>query len=105
LLAEGDTQAMVARVDWPAYLNTRSSAGVPPFLREFASSVPSRTASIRSSAPTAEGRAEIEAAPVGRRSALITALVTRVAAGVVGFSMDRQIDPRTPLVELGLDSL
>jgi len=105
LLAEGDTQAMVARVDWPAYLNTRSSAGVPPFLREFASSVPSRTASIRSIAPTAEGRAEIEAAPVGRRSALITALVTRVAAGVVGFSMDRQIDPRTPLVELGLDSL
>jgi acyl transferase domain-containing protein/acyl carrier protein len=105
LLEEGDTQAMVARVDWPAYLGTRSAAGVPPFLRAFASSVPARAATIRVAAPTADSRAEIEAAPVGRRPALITALVTRVAAGVVGFTMDRQIDPRTPLVDLGLDSL
>jgi acyl transferase domain-containing protein/acyl carrier protein len=105
LLAEGDAQAMVARVDWPAYLDTRSAASVPPFLREFASSVPPRAAAIGATAPAVDSRAEIEAAPVGRRPALITALVTRVAAGVVGFAMDRQIDPRTPLVELGLDSL
>lgn len=105
LLAEGDRQAMVARVDWPAYLGTRSVGSVPPFFRELASSAAPRASAIPATTPTMDARAEIEAAPTGRRPALITALVTRIAAGVVGFSVDRQIDPRVPLVDLGLDSL
>ena len=106
LLAEGDAQAMVARIDWPVYLGACSILGVPPFLREFVSAGTSRAASGSGGRPhPANGRAEIEAAPVARRSALISALVTRIAAGVIGFAADRQIDPRTPLRDLGLDSL
>jgi acyl transferase domain-containing protein/acyl carrier protein len=105
LLAEGDAQAMVARIDWPVYLGTRSASGVPPFFGEFVSAKPSRAAAVQAAAPSADGRAEIEAAPVARRPALISALVTRIAAGVIGFAADRQIDPRTPLGDLGLDSL
>ena len=105
LLAEGDAQAMVARIDWPVYLGACSIFGVPPFLREFVSAGLSRAARVQAAAPSANGRAEIEAAPVARRSALISALVTRIAAGVIGFAADRQIDARTPLRDLGLDSL
>ena len=65
----------------------------------------SRASAPQIAAAPADGRAEIEAAPCARRSALITALVTRIAAGVVGFAADRQVDPRMPLAELGLDSL
>jgi NADPH:quinone reductase-like Zn-dependent oxidoreductase/acyl carrier protein len=105
LLAEGDAQAMVARIDWPVYLGTRAATGVPRFLGEFVSVRPSRAATVQPNARSAEERAQIEAAPVARRPALISALVTRIAAGVIGFSADRQIDPRTPLADLGLDSL
>ncbi len=105
LLADGDVQAMVARIDWPTYLAMRSTSGVPPFLDELATAEPPRARAAQTAAAPADGRAEIEAAPVGRRPALITALVTRIAAGVVGFAADRQIDPRMPLSELGLDSL
>jgi acyl carrier protein len=105
LLAEGDAQAMVARIDWPVYLRTHSSSGVLPFLRGFASSASQPAAAATAPTSSVDERMAIEAAPIGRRAALITALVTRIAAGVIGFAMDRQIDPRTPLIELGLDSL
>jgi acyl carrier protein len=104
-LAEGDAQAMVARIDWPVYLRTHSSSGVLPFLRGFASSASQPAAAVTAPTPSVDERMAIEAAPIGRRAALIAALVTRIAAGVIGFAMDRQIDPRTPLIELGLDSL
>jgi acyl carrier protein len=78
---------------------------VPPFLGELANAEPPRAIASQATATPADGRAEIEAAPVARRPVLITALVTRIAAGVVGFAADRQIDPRMPLGELGLDSL
>jgi NADPH:quinone reductase-like Zn-dependent oxidoreductase/acyl carrier protein len=105
LLAEGNAQAMFARVDWPVYLGTRWASGVPPFLSDFVSARPSRAAAVQVAAPSADGRGEIEVAPIARRPALISALVTRIAAGVIGFAADRQIDPRTPLADLGLDSL
>jgi acyl carrier protein len=105
LLAGGDAQAMVARIDWPTYLAMRSTSGVPPFLDAITTAEPLRASAPQIAAAPADGRAEIEAAPCARRSALITALVTRIAAGVVGFAADRQVDPRMPLAELGLDSL
>ena len=107
LLADGDVQAMVARIDWPSYLAARSASGAPAFLSELAKAEPPRAAAAvaQTAAAVADGRAEIEAAPASRRPVLIAALVTRIAAGVVGFAADRQIDPRTPLGELGLDSL
>jgi len=83
----------------------RSTSGVPPFFGNLANPELPRDGASRIAATPADGRAEIEAAPVGRRPALITGLVTRIAAAVIGFAADRQIDPRMPLSELGLDSL
>lgn len=105
LLAEGDTQAMVARIDWPVYLGTRAAAGVTPFFGELLNASPSRVVSAQAAVVPVDHRAEIEAAPIARRAALISALVTRIAADVIGFAEDRDIDPRMPLAELGLDSL
>jgi NADPH:quinone reductase-like Zn-dependent oxidoreductase/NAD(P)-dependent dehydrogenase (short-subunit alcohol dehydrogenase family)/acyl carrier protein len=105
LLAEGDAQVVVARIDWPVYLGTRSVSGVPPFLGEFVAAKPPRTSAVRAADSSVDARAAIEAAPVARRPALISDLLTRIAAGVIGFAADRQIDPRTPLGDLGLDSL
>lgn len=105
LLAEGDAQVTVARVDWPVYLGSRAASGVPPFFAELVSATAPRVAAVQASAASADARTEVEAAPVARRPALISALVTRIAAGVIGFAADREIDPRMPLAELGLDSL
>ena len=96
-------QAAVAAIDWTAYIANRGRTS--PFLREVAcGSVPVPRRQIGKPSAT-QVRAEIERAPIGRRGSLITAIVAREAAAVIGFAADREIDPRQPLGDLGLDLL
>jgi acyl carrier protein len=97
-------QAAFAAIDWTAYIANRHR-GTPQFLREVVGDgVP--TARPQMAKPSAtQARVEIERAPIGRRSSLITATIARESAAVIGFGADREIDPRQPLGDLGLDSL
>lgn len=103
LLTRGP-QAAVAAIDWTAYIASRRR-GSPPFLREVAcESAPAPLPQTAKSSPT-QVQVEIERAPIGRRRSLITATIAREAAAVIGYAADREIDPRQPLGDLGLDSL
>lgn len=97
-------QAAAAAIDWTAYVVSRRS-GTSPFLREVvAEGMPALLPEIAKPSAT-QVRAEIERAPIGRRSSLILATIAAEAADVIGFAADREIDPDQPLGDLGLDSL
>jgi acyl carrier protein len=62
-------------------------------------------AAADSAAPADDLRQQLLAAPESRRHALVTTFVRDHAARALGLAAANMIDPRTPLGELGLDSL
>ena len=91
---------MVLPVDWPRYLNGRPT---PAFLSELA--VAPKTAAPVAAAAKADLLTQLADLPAGRRRPTIAAFVREVALTSLGLDTSRAIDPRTPLGELGLDSL
>jgi acyl transferase domain-containing protein len=106
LEAAGGANAAVLRVDWARFLGERRS---PAFLSEVAAGAAAKGAAARAdAAPRAaehDLRAQLRDAPAGRRPKLVGAFVRERALKTLGLDPARPVDPRTPLGELGLDSL
>jgi len=102
----------VMRIRWPDFLRSHGHAVGDPFLSRFRTERrhraprPDRAASTEPAAtPQRDLRAELAAAPSGRRTALLLDHVRGCAGRVLGLSTDQPLDPRQPLQEMGLDSL
>jgi acyl carrier protein len=109
LLGEGRAQVAVAPVEWQKYVQHLNRATVPPFLSEVAGAVRHATAKA-AGAPAAAGHADgirkaLAAAPPARKRPLMAGFVRERALRALGVDPARAVDPRTPLGELGLDSL
>ncbi len=107
LLAGGAVQAVAIQADWPRYLAQLGGARGNPLLAQLAAPVatPAAPSAAGPAAQRIDLRAQLAEAPEARRRPLLQALVQERALRALGMDASRPIDPRTPLGELGLDSL
>ena len=105
LLERGAHQAAVLPIDWPRYIGQRRE--IPVYLSALADQSVDAADSVktRESGAVSSLVEQLAAAPAGRRRPLIAAMVRDKAVRALGLSPSKQIDPRMPLGELGLDSL
>jgi NAD(P)-dependent dehydrogenase (short-subunit alcohol dehydrogenase family)/acyl carrier protein len=101
LLADGAAQVAVLPVDWHRYLAGKQ---VPAFLSEVAGT-PAAAAPPAAARRPADLRMQLAEAPRGQWRKLVQAFVRERALRALGLDPSRPVDPRTPLGELGLDSL
>lgn len=113
LLTSRRAQAMVLPVDWRRFAQARGQ--VPSLLANVVAAT--TTSDVRDErrrdreAPdtkTTRGpglREQLAATPSARRRAVVQAFVRERAQRALGIDASRPIDPRTPLGDLGLDSL
>jgi hypothetical protein len=95
-------QVGVAPVQWPVFLQ-RFAGRVPPFFAEFAGAARPHAAEGAAAAQPDVVR-RIEEAPPHRRRDILLSYVQEQSARVLALPV-AQVDDRTPLNELGLDSL
>lgn len=106
-LIDGEAvQATALQADWPRYL-AQAGARSDPLLsllaaRDTQSAVTEVTGAA---AQRADIRAQLADAPESRRRPLLLGLVQERALRALGMDAGRPVDPRTPLGDLGLDSL
>jgi acyl transferase domain-containing protein len=107
LLAEPGAQVAVVPIDWRRFLAHSAGGKVPAFFTELAGleAAAAPTAKAAVAAAPVELRAELEAAPQGRRRPMVAAFVRERALRALGVDPSRAVDPQTPLGEMGLDSL
>jgi acyl transferase domain-containing protein len=106
LLGQPRPQVAVLPIEWSRFLEQSKHETTPAFLSELANA--SRAVAAPAATATARDvdlRAQLAAAPAGRRRALVAAFVRERALRALGLDASRAVDPRTPLGELGLDSL
>jgi NADPH:quinone reductase-like Zn-dependent oxidoreductase/SAM-dependent methyltransferase/acyl carrier protein len=96
-------QVGVSPLDWSVVLQTSRPGGPPPYLADHIEAARSHTVAP-SPAPVADIGAKLQAAPPHRRHAMLLEFVREQSAHVLALSPDN-LDARTPLGDLGLDSL
>jgi NAD(P)-dependent dehydrogenase (short-subunit alcohol dehydrogenase family)/acyl carrier protein len=108
LLESDVTQAAVLPVDWSRYLARFTQGAVPAFFADVSgasSSTQVGKAQERASPQSAGLLQQVTDAPESRRRPLVAAFVRERALRALGVDLGKQVDPRTPLGDLGLDSL
>ena len=108
LMQRGATQAAVVPIDWKRYGAQAARAGSSAFVREVAGALrePSQARGANvAAAPPIDLRTQLREAREGRRRPMLATFVRECALRALGLDPARTIDPRTPLGELGLDSL
>jgi len=100
ILANGETRAVVASVDWRTFKPVYESRARRPFLDE----VGKTAAPDAPEAVTATLRDEVAAAEPDRQHEVLVAHVRAAAAAVLGLA-PRQLDPQRGFFDLGMDSL
>ncbi len=102
LLDAGSVQAAAIAIDWPEFLAAFPAGGAPPLFAE----VPRERLPARGRpAADPELRRRLEAAPAHSRRGILLSELGSILRRTMGTTGDRAIDPRTPLPELGLDSI
>jgi NADPH:quinone reductase-like Zn-dependent oxidoreductase/acyl carrier protein len=106
LLQAGQTQPLVAAVDWPRFLSLLPGAGGAALFEAM------RSGSGPASPPAAAGRRrreqllqELRKAPGRKRKSILVARVSEELRAVLGLQPAEPIDPRQGLSTLGMDSL
>jgi acyl transferase domain-containing protein len=102
-LASGTTQVAVLPVDWRRYLAGRPQ--VPPRLSELAAEPPRDHGRHQDVADRDGLRERLAAAPSARRREMLLDWVNERAAQLLGLDTGEAVGPRTPLQDLGFDSL
>jgi NAD(P)-dependent dehydrogenase (short-subunit alcohol dehydrogenase family) len=110
----------VLPIDWPLYVARTTNGAAPAFLSEIAAlSATRRDAAVLSTdttsapastqqnavSPEAGLLERIAEAPDSRKRSVVASFVRQCAVTTLGLDASRAIEPRTPLAELGLDSL
>jgi acyl carrier protein len=113
LLNARATQCSVLPVDWQKWAERYPAYMEKPFLATIANEVAASHSVATSASDSREtGREKVPGlldqladAPESNRLAVLREFVHAAAVRVLGFSADRQIDPKLPLNGFGLDSL
>jgi acyl carrier protein len=107
LMEANTTQAAVLPIDWKRYLQKADGAAIPAFLSEVAGAAAERVeaAAAANTSQALNLQAQLAEAPPSRRAPLMTSFVREHALRALGVDPAKPIDPRTPLGDLGLDSL
>jgi acyl carrier protein len=92
----------VMPMDWSRHAESRSAGRLTPLFIEVVAARP--TATTAADGPSGVLQALAAAAP-NRRRAVLLGHVHEQAVKILGLGAGRQIDPRQPLQELGMDSL
>jgi NADPH:quinone reductase-like Zn-dependent oxidoreductase/acyl carrier protein len=104
LLNEDYAQVAVVPVDWRRYLDS-SNRGYSLLTDVGKATATERKRTSSNRPPDVDFREQLANAPTARRPAIVSNLVREHALRALGLDPARLIDPRTPLGELGLDSL
>ena len=104
LLREGATHAAVLPIDWARFLSRLPKGTDPSFFRRLSPTRPAVTGAADAAAPVAQS-ARWRALPESQRRTAVISHLREQALQVLGLAAATAIDPRTPLKELGLDSL
>jgi NAD(P)-dependent dehydrogenase (short-subunit alcohol dehydrogenase family)/acyl carrier protein len=107
LLESGVVQAAVLPIDWKRFLAWSGQGAIPPFFADVAGIavvVPTAGATPMNSQHR-DLQQQLADAPASRRRPMVTAFVRERALRALGVDPAKPIDPRTPLGDLGLDSL
>jgi NAD(P)-dependent dehydrogenase (short-subunit alcohol dehydrogenase family) len=107
VLEDDCAQVCVASMDWTRYVATDHGAS-RSFLTELLggrTSAAAVAARAKSQLPLVQLQEELAQAPTGRRRAVIAGFVAERACRILGMDASRQLDPSTPLGDIGLDSL
>jgi polyketide synthase 12/myxalamid-type polyketide synthase MxaB len=105
LMTGSAVQAGVIPIDWPAFARQLPGGARPPFLAEFLNTDSRFGPAESSKADQAGALNRIRNAPPSEQLTLLSDFVRERAKQVLGVDASRDIDPRQPLNELGLDSL
>jgi acyl transferase domain-containing protein/NADPH:quinone reductase-like Zn-dependent oxidoreductase/NAD(P)-dependent dehydrogenase (short-subunit alcohol dehydrogenase family) len=107
LLSLDRMQVAVLPIDWARYFAQLAPAGTPSFFARLAVGAPSSRGSAPPTlaSPVPNLRRQLDEAPVARRRPLLASFVDQRASHALGIDRRKPIDPRTPLGDLGLDSL
>ncbi|MEM9853936.1 MAG: type I polyketide synthase, partial [Pseudomonadota bacterium] len=103
LMEDGATQALVLGADWDRMAKNFPTGTPPRIIADLVSEADSGT-----SGPSEEWRAlmaELEAVTKAERVPLLERHLQTMATKVLGLAPDQKLDTRTPLNEMGLDSL
>ena len=109
MMQSGAAQAAVLPVDWGRFLARWEHGAIPKFFADVAGSVRPRGESPSVAAPAGmqseDLRRQLADAPVSRQRPIMAAFVRDMALRALGSDPTKPVDPRTPLGDLGLDSL
>jgi len=109
LLPGAPAQVGISPVNWPVFKRQFASGAAPLFLANVSSREDRPTvtvaAAVESPAASPQILAQLAAAPPNKRVGLLRDYVQAQASKVLGLATTQLVDERTPLNELGLDSL
>jgi len=105
LLSQLRPQVAVLPADWGRYVEQVGRGTTPTWLSELSGPRVVGTALASKASAPADLRAQLADAAPSRRRPLLAASIREHAMRALGLEAARAIDPRTPLGELGLDSL
>ena len=106
VLEDDSAQVCVVSMDWTRYVATDHEAS-RLFLTELLGgrTPASVVEAAKSELPALQLQEELMQAPAGRRRAVISGFVAERACRILGMDASKQLDPSTPLGDVGLDSL
>jgi NADPH:quinone reductase-like Zn-dependent oxidoreductase/acyl carrier protein len=109
LLKERKPQVAVLPIDWRRFIEHSTGGVTPSFLTEVVASEKSSVAKVEHQAVQRGGpvnlREQLAGLPQSRVQPTVAAFVRERALRALGLDPTREVEPTTPLAELGLDSL
>ncbi len=106
VIVDQAAQAVVLPMDWARFRAHTKDRELAPFLSTVSQpEAPTRAAASVAVTRAGDLRQQLADAPATRRRPIIAAFVRERALKVLGLDASKAIDPRTPLGDLGLDSL
>jgi acyl transferase domain-containing protein/NADPH:quinone reductase-like Zn-dependent oxidoreductase/acyl carrier protein len=106
LLRDGAVHAAVLPIDWQRFIATLPAGVDAAFFDDVVPRAAAPAAAATEPAPAnSTALSRLQAVPSGQRAAALAAHLSERALHVLGLDTGTPVDPKTPLKDLGLDSL